>query len=69
MDFLQKTGNFYSVWEREAEKPISKYLCDKNFSAEVMDSLSSQSVSKKGHAQGIKTNSGEKAFTNIETHF
>lgn len=53
----------------ETEKSISKYPCDRNFSAPVINSLSSQSKSKEGHAEGLKTNSGEWTFTNTGTQF
>lgn len=53
----------------EAEKSISKYPCDRNLSAPIINSLSSQSKSKEGHAEGLKTSSGEWAFTNTRTQF
>lgn len=53
----------------KAEMSVSKYPCDRNFSAPVINSLSSQSKSRQGHAEGLKTSSGEWAFTSTGTQF
>lgn len=60
-------GSFESMIK--AEMSVSKYPCDRNFSAPVINSLSSQSKSRQGHAEGLKTSSGEWAFTSTGTQF
>lgn len=64
-----KKQEIFILCERERLKSQSQNIHVIKILVLKLWTLSSQSVFKKGHAQGIKTNSGEKAFTNIGTHF